>query len=366
MKKYTKSLHYLLISLVVFAISAAFIGCNLDTTEALADPPQVALTSPTNEAVGVDVNGIITATFEEPVNPDTISETTFTLSSGTTEVAGSVSYDIPNNEAIFSPTNLLDYSTEYTATLTTGVKNVDNIPMGESKVWTFTTAEEGIGPEPVNLGTAANYVILAKTAVSTVPNSIITGNLGLSPAATSYFTGFSLTNATGYATSDQVEGFMFAADMAPPTPINLTTAVSDMEAAYTDAAGRITPDELNLGSGAIGGMTLSPGLYKWTSTVTIGSNVTISGSANDTWIFQIDGDLSLGDSFAVILTGGAQVNNIVWQVAGKVITGAGSHLEGIVLSSTEITMNTSATMNGRLLAQSQIALDQATVTEPAL
>ena len=138
--------------------------------------------------------------------------------------------------------------------------------------------------------------------------------------------------------------------------------------AYNDAAGRITPDYTNLHVGAIGGKTLAAGLYKWTSAVTItGSDVTINGGANDTWIFQIDDNLSIGANLKITLSGGAQAKNIVWQVAGEnVVMGTGSHFEGIVLSIKQITMNTGASINGKLLAQTQIALEKATVTDVVL
>jgi hypothetical protein len=277
-----------------------------------------------------------------------------------------VTYDAPNKKAIFAPSANLLNSTAYTATLTTGVKNAEGTGLESAKVWTFNTAAAGNGPAPVNLRTAANYVILAKSAISTVPDSVITGDVGLSPAAESYMTGFSQTDATGYATSFQVAGFLYAADMAPPTSSNLTTAVEDMMTAYTDAAGRSTPDFQNIGAGEIGSLSLVPGLYKWNSSVTIGSNVTINGGANDVWIFQVSGDLTLASNFDVILSGGAQAKNIFWQVSGETVMGTDSHFEGIVLCETNITMNTGSSINGKLLAQTQIAIDQATVTNPAL
>jgi hypothetical protein len=122
-------------------------------------------------------------------------------------------------------------------------------------------------PDSVSLGTAGNFVLLAKTAISTVPASAITGDIGISPAAETYITGFNLTDATGYATSPQITGTIYASDMASPTPSNLTTAVSDMETAFTDAAGRVTPDFVELHVGNLGGKTLIPGLYKWGNTV---------------------------------------------------------------------------------------------------
>jgi hypothetical protein len=213
------------------------------------------------------------------------------------------------------------------------------------------------------LGAAGNYAILAKSAVSNVPTSAITGHVGLSPAAASFITGFSLTLDAGgtYSTSPQVTGNVYAADYTSPTPSNLTTAISNMETAYTDAAGRPTPDHTELAAGNIGGLTLPAGLYKWTNTVTIPTNVTLTGNANDTWIFQIAGGLTQASATRVILTGGALAANVVWQVFGAVEIGTTAHLEGRVLSQTSIVLSTGATANGRLLAQTAVTLAGNTV-----
>jgi len=224
--------------------------------------------------------------------------------------------------------------------------------------------ENGLGPAPVLLGTAANYAIVAKSAISNVPTSLVTGDLALSPAAASYITGFSLTKAGTSWSSAQVVGMVFAANNDPPTPALLTTAVGDMQTAYTDAAGRKSPDFLNLEAGAIGGLTLEPGLYRWTSTVTIPSDVTLSGGADDVWIFQVTGDLKLSADKAMILEGGAAPANIFWQVAGTVDLAATSHAEGIVLSKTAIKLQTGSSINGRLLAQTAVNIAGATVTAP--
>ena len=157
-------------------------------------------------------------------------------------------------------------------------------------------------------------------------------------------------------------GQVTAASYTAPTPTLLTVAVANMEGAYTDAASRPNPNFLELGTGNIGGRTLVPGLYKWTSTVTIPANVTLAGGANDVWIFQTTGDLSMAVGKQVTLTGGAQAKNVFWQVAGKVTIGGTSHFEGILLCKTDVTMQTSSTMKGRILAQTQVALQKATVT----
>lgn len=220
---------------------------------------------------------------------------------------------------------------------------------------------------PVNLGMAGDYVILAKSAISNVPTSAITGDLGISPAAASFITGFSLTLGAGaaFSTSAQVTGNIYAPGYAAPTATNLTTAIGDMELAYTDAAGRVTPDFNELSSGNIGGLTLPAGLYKWTNTVTIPSSVTLNGSATDVWIFQISGGITQASATQVILTGGALAKNIFWQVFGVVEIGTGAHMEGIILSQTSITLATGATANGRLLAQTAVSLAGSTVVKPA-
>ena len=220
------------------------------------------------------------------------------------------------------------------------------------------------GPAAVELGTSGNYVILAKTSIANTPTSAIEGDLGISPAAESFITGFALTDATGYATSSQINGRIYAADMVTPTSGNLTLAVENMITAYNDAAGRTKPDFIELGVGNIGGETLVPGLYKWTGSVTAPTDVTISGGPNDVWIFQIAGNLSLGAGVKITLAGGAQAKNIFWQVAGASTFGTTSHFEGVILSMTGITFQTGASFNGRALAQTAVVLDANTIVEP--
>ena len=338
-------------------------------TTANATPPVVSATNPVKDATGVAINTKVAASFSKAMDASTISSTTFTLKQGSTAVPGNVSYG-PGTTATFTPTSALSSSVVYTASLSTGVKDLVGNALASAFSWNFTTGNTAAkGPAPVLLGTAGNYVVLAKAAISSVPTvpvtATITGDIAVSPAAESFITGFGLTDATGYATSPQVVGKVYAADQADPTPINLTTAVGNMEAAYTDAAGRTTPDFNELLTGHIGGQTLAPGLYKWTSSVDILTDVTISGGPNDTWIFQTTGDLTQADNMKVILAGGALAKNIWWQVAGKASVGAGAHFEGVLLCKTDVTLVTGASMNGRLLSQTAVALQKATVVQPA-
>ena len=223
---------------------------------------------------------------------------------------------------------------------------------------------------PVDLGTAGHFAILSKSGISTVPPSAVTGNLGVSPIDSSAITGFSLTlDSSGqFSTSAQVTGQVFGPDYASPTPVNLTTAVGDMQTAYTDAAGRTLPDHTELGSGDIGGLTLDAGLYKWSTDVTIPANVTLFGGPNDVWIFQIAGNLSIASGKAVVLSGGAQAQNVFWQVAGGVGVdlGSTSQFAGTILAQAAINMQTSASINGRLLAQTAVTLDANAISVTAV
>jgi hypothetical protein len=220
---------------------------------------------------------------------------------------------------------------------------------------------------PVDLGTAKNYAILAQSGIATVPTSTVTGNLGVSPAAATFITGFSLTSDSTnvFATAPQVTGKVYAADYTVPTPSALTTAIADMQLAFTNAAGR-APSVTELGAGSIGGMNLAPGVYQWGTGVLIPTDVTLTGTATDVWIFQIAQNLTMSSGTKVLLAGGAQPKNIFWQVAGLVDLGTTAHCEGVVLTQTSVTLRTGASINGRLLAQTAVNLDSSTVVEPAL
>jgi hypothetical protein len=329
-------------------------------------PPTVISVTPLNGAVDVPINGSIGATFSEAMDPGTVTTATVTLTYGPSAVpvAGTVIY--ANSRVSFWPAAQLAGNGVFTATVTTGATSSAGAPMALNRVWTFTTSAVTAPGLPVNLGTAGTFAILAKSGISTVPTSAITGNLGVSPAAATYITGFSLiADATNvFSSSPQVTGKIYAADYAVPTPSNLTTAVGDMELAFTDAAGR-APDVTELGAGNIGGMNLAPGVYKWGTGLLIPTDVTLTGSSTDVWIFQIAQDLVISNGTKVVLAGGALPRNVFWQVAGLVDFGTTSHCEGIVLTQTAITLQTGASINGRLLAQTAVSLDASTVVQPA-
>jgi hypothetical protein len=220
------------------------------------------------------------------------------------------------------------------------------------------------GPAPVNLGATAPFTILSGAAITTTGGGIITGNVGASPIAGS---------AIG-VTAAQVHGTIYAVDASGPAgaivdPTLLTTAKGDLTAAYNDAAGRTpipTGPYLNPGGGNLGGLNLVPGLYKFTSTALItGADVTLTGGANDVWIFQIAKNLQVGSGIKVILAGGAQAENIFWQVGTSATIGTSGSLQGTILANQAITLDTSSTMVGRALAfTAGVTFDGSSATAP--
>ncbi len=219
-----------------------------------------------------------------------------------------------------------------------------------------------------DLKAAGGYAILAKTGVKTTPTSMVTGNVGVSPAARGALTGWSETSdvTDTYSISTQVvaPGKLYAPDyVGGTTSADLGTAVLSMEAVYNDVAGRThgVGSFVDVGGGTVAGQTLVPGVYTWGSDVTITTDLTLVGGANDVWIFQVDGTLNMDADKQVKLSGGAQAKNIFWQVSGAVTIGAATHFEGIILGKTSITFGNSSSINGRLLAQSAVTLDATTV-----
>jgi hypothetical protein len=280
-----------------------------------------------------------------------------------------------NTVATFTPgATALATNTTYTATVSTAAKNASGVAMANPVAWSFTTkATASTAQAPVDLGLAGNYTIFAKTGIdNAVASAAITGNMGVGPGVTSTaVTGpwaLNLPAGAAFSTSTQVTGGVYAFDYAAPTPTAVTTASVNMGTAYTDAAGRLLPDSLDLAGGNLAGQTLAPGLYKWGSNVTLpfGTDVTLAGGPDDVWILQISGTLTTAASTHVFLSGGARAKNIFWQVAGTSVTfGANAQFHGIVLAQNAINVGNQAALTSRLLAQTAVNLSQNAVTQPA-
>ena len=219
----------------------------------------------------------------------------------------------------------------------------------------------------VDLGTAGDYAILSKSGITTTGATAVTGDIGVSPIDSAAITGFGLTiDPSGtFSISPLVVGKIYAADYTNPTPARLTTAVIDMEGAYTDAAGR-APDYTELHSGNLGGKILTPGVYKYTTGVTIPDDLTLDaqGDSTSVWIFQIAQNLDIAANKQMILSNGADATNIFWQVAGTTTLYADSVFQGNVLGASTIALLADATLNGRALGQKEVTLIANSVTGP--
>lgn len=230
-------------------------------------------------------------------------------------------------------------------------------------------AGAGRGPAPVDLLSIStnNFAILSESGVTDTGShlSVITGNIGASPITSSAMDNVFCSEITGviYGVDAAYVGSgnqaCFLGGGANKTLVD--QAVADMGTAYTNAAGR-TPDYTELGAGNIGGLNLGPATYKWGTGVLIPTNVTLTGGANDVWIFQIAQGLTVSSGVQIILAGGALPQHIFWQTFGAVSLDTTSKFKGVILSQTSIAMKTGTTIDGRLLAQTAVTLDQTTVT----
>jgi hypothetical protein len=331
------------------ALASNFVWTFTTAATACAAPPPPAVISvaPANGALGVCPNTVVTATFNEAMNPVTINTLTFTVTPG---VTGIVTLDGTGRIAAFTPTANLALNTIYTATITTGAQDLAGNPLAANFVWSFTTATLAC-QAPVPLGSAAAFEALAgSTVTNTGPTIISGGNLGLSPG--SAVTGFPPGTLT------------------PPAVMHVTDPIAaqaelDLIAAYTYAAGvqgaAVLPGDLS-------GLTFTPGLYKTASTVMLSAgNVTLDaqGNANAVFIFQVGSTLTTIGSTQVILAGGAQAKNIFWQVGSSATLGTNSAFQGTIIALQSITMDTGATLTGRLLARNgAVTLDSNIITAP--
>jgi len=224
-------------------------------------------------------------------------------------------------------------------------------------------------PTVINLGLAGNYVILAETGISTTGTTDVTGDMGISPYAASFITGFGLILPAGgaYSTSSLVHGKVYAPGYVAPTPDNLTTAITNMTTAYTTAYGKdptVLPNELL--DGNLSGQTLYAGVYRWSSGVTITTGLTLNGGGDPcaTFIFQIAGDLVVANDAIITLQNGAHAKNIFWVVAGsKAALGTDVDFSGNILAKALISLNARSKVTGKLLSQTEVTLIANTVTE---
>jgi len=307
--------------------------------------PVVIFTDPANLDANVPLNKVVAATFSVTMNPLTISNSTFTVKVGATNVLGNVNYS--GTIATFTPNSPLIAGTTYTATITIGAKSASNKALASDYVWTFSVPLIAPVPTFVNLKSVARFAIISGVGVSNNAGASVVNNMdvGIYPGARS--------SITGFPPATIVNGNIYAADDGAATAAMLIQAKLDLVEAYLFAESCIAMPPQTV-AGNQGGKTLAPGIYKSTSTLSVdGSDLTLDaqGDPNAYWIFQVASTLTTTTGGNIKLTGGAQAKNIFWQTGSSATIGTYTVFNGSILALQSITLDSYAVMTGRILAR---------------
>jgi uncharacterized repeat protein (TIGR01451 family) len=202
------------------------------------------------------------------------------------------------------------------------------------------------------LGTAGGFAVLGASTVSNIGSTTIIGNLGLSPG----------TVIDGFPPGNVI-GATHAADALA------ASAQTDAGSAYGNLTGQSCTTDYGSADKDLAGLMLSPGVYCFGSSAQISTGGTLTldglGSANAVWIFKIGSTLTTISGASVVLINGAQQSNIFWQVGSSATLGTTTLFKGTIIAQVSITLNTSATVSGRVLARTgAVTLDSNTISAP--
>ena len=198
----------------------------------------------------------------------------------------------------------------------------------------------------IDLGTAASYSVLGGSMVTNVGSSTLTGDLGVSPGSS--ITGFDVQ-------PNGVGGALHNADSFA------MKARHDVTTAYGVAAG-FTPTKTRVGD--LSGLSLAPGVYS-DGALSLSGQLTLAGDAASVWVFQSASTLITGSGSKIIMTGGASICNVFWQVGSSAVLGAGTDFVGTILAYQQIDLGTGSTVHGRLFAHvGAVNLDYGTIVLP--
>jgi len=355
-------------ALVVNKVWTFTTGTTADTTR-----PTISSTNPADNDLDVATNQKITATFSEAMDPLTLTKATFTLKNGLTPVTGTVV--CVGDTATFTPASDLTPNTLYTVTITIGAKDLAGNALAGNYVWHFTTGTGAfiiVHQDPVPLGSCSTFAILASAAITNIPTSNITGDVGLTPDAGSNITGFSSPG-----TCPEVTGIVYAVDGTGPacatiSPTILTNAKAAALTAFDNAraAVRGTPQAI---SGDLNGLTLYPGLYESGSSLEIspGGHLYLDAQGDSSAIFVIRSATTITTEATsqVVLTKAAKATNVYWTAGSAVTLGANSVMKGTMIAGTALSLLTGANLEGRALNQgpsaAAVTLDASTITVPS-
>jgi hypothetical protein len=305
--------------------------------------PTITLEFPADGDIDVALNSSVNATFDEAMDAATIDIASFTLeptaSPGAFET-GVVTYDAVNNIATFKPSSNLAGSTQYTATVTTAATDLAGNALddlgGLPDPWIFTTANAGLAPGAIALGSASTFGIMATSAITCVPVCTINGDVSLDPGTS--LTGPPVVNGSihindtvsAQAKLDLLAAYNEAKGLPPGTGVNALSAGADLGALFP------------------GGVP--PGTYTSGSTIIIDTATVLDagGNANAVWVFQIGSSLTANQS--VTLLNGAQAKNVFWVPTSAATIGVGTIFNGTILAGGDVTAVSGSTINGRILA----------------
>lgn len=359
------------------------------TGQSTADvtPPNVISTDPSNAATGVVLSKVIAATFSKAMNPSTINSSTFLLSQGTTPVAGTVTYS--GTTARFTPNANLLPNTVYTATITTGAKDVAGNSLVANYTWTFTTTGTTFIAPPLGslalFGAFGGSAGITNQGLNTVINNGSIGTTGASTLITGFHDG---TTGDVYTETPLNRGLVTGRIYtAPPFPGTIMSAaiaaqgLADATVLYNSISPAGSPGGTDPGAGELGGLTLAPGTYKSASgtfKITNGDlTLDAQGNPNAVWKFQTAAGLTVGvagpaGARSVLLINGGLAKNVFWYVgSAAVINGAGGGImTGNIISSAGVTFSTAGNavqtvLNGRAVSlNASVTMVNTTVNVP--
>ncbi|NDP28265.1 MAG: DUF3494 domain-containing protein [Flavobacterium sp.] len=320
--------------------------------------PFVSLTDPANNATDVALNKVIRATFNMPMNPLTLSATTFIVKQGATTILGAISYS--GSTVSFTPTVPLIENKIYTATITTGAQNLAGIPMAANYVWNFTTVNAIVIPPIVIPPTGLFFGVFGGNAGITNQGLLtkVNGTIGTT-AASSLVTGFKdgLSGDVYTVTplnNGLVTGGIYTDAPAPGNATKAAAALAGLNAArnlYNSISPASMPGGVvNPGAGELGGLTLAPGIYTASSSFKItNGNLVLDaqGNPNAKWYFQAPSSLTVGDSLpssVTFLGGVGNANNVFWYVGTSAVINyaGGGVMTGNIIANSGVTLSSPA------------------------
>ena len=350
-------------------------------------PPVIISTIPANLATGIELNTLVSADFNELMDGNSISGTTFTLFNGSTQVNGTVGY--LGVRATFTPSADLLAGTLYTAHISTAAQDAEGNNMIADYEWTFVTVQPIVIPPVVGpifaFGVFGGSAGVTNQGLNTMVNNGGLGTTGASTLVTGMHDGFSneIYTETPLNVGNSTGG-IFTAPPFPGDAVSYLIAVAaynDALRLYNEISPALLPGGVDPGAGELGGLTLAPGIYKSAGgsfNITNGDlTLDANNDPNAIWVFQSATSLTVGiagptGARTVHLINGALAKNVYWYVgSAATINGAGGGvMTGNIIASAGVTFSTAGNavqtvLNGRAISlNASVTLVNTTINVP--